>query len=378
MNEKLTIQELINLLAQRHDMDQTDAETFVKTFFALIEEALENDKYVKIKGLGTFKLVEVDTRESIDVNTGERIEIMGHNRITFTPDTTMRDLVNKPFSHFETVVLNENTRFDDMDESGREIGEPDADDEDEAVETVENPDMNPNQGEMENDNIPTEEKTDVHPETDPVEEEQQPSEETGGSKESSASKRIFRLPWCMIATVLLIGILVGGGIVWEILSGRRYIPESIVRSLIQEEQKRQPVSVQKDTITTKVIPAVRIVQKKDTDISAPIPLQQPQKGKDTAFSVRRQPQANTVSAKKETLADTVEYTITGTQGTYTIQPGESLVKVSLKFYGNKKLWPYLVRHNKDIIKDADNIPKGITIRIPVLTPKSDKKIRKID
>ena len=200
MNEKLTIQELINLLAQRHDMDQTDAETFVKTFFALIEEALENDKYVKIKGLGTFKLVEVDTRESIDVNTGERIEIMGHNRITFTPDTTMRDLVNKPFSHFETVVLNENTRFDDMDESGREIGEPDADDEDEAVETIENPDMNPNQGEMENDNIPTEEKTDVHPEIDPVEEEQQPSEETGGSKESSASKRIFRLPWCMIAT----------------------------------------------------------------------------------------------------------------------------------------------------------------------------------
>lgn len=373
MNEKLIIQELINLLAQRHDMDQTDAETFVKTFFALIEEALENDKYVKIKGLGTFKLVEVDTRESIDVNTGERIEIMGHNRITFTPDTTMRDLVNKPFSHFETVVLNENTRFDDMDESGREIGEPDADDEDEAVETIENPDMNPNQGEMENDNIPTEEKTDVHPETDPVEEEQQPSEETGGSKESSASKRIFRLPWCMIATVLLIGILVGGGIVWGILSGRRYIPESIVRSLIQEEQKRQPVSVQKDTITTKVIPAVRIVQKKDTDISAPIPLQQPQKGKDTVFSVRRQPQANTVSAKKETLADTVEYTITGTQGTYTIQPGESLVKVSLKFYGNKKLWPYLVRHNKDIIKDADNIPKGITIRIPVLTPKSDKK-----
>lgn len=372
MNEKLTIQELINLLAQRHDMDQTDAETFVKTFFALIEEALENDKYVKIKGLGTFKLVEVDTRESIDVNTGERIEIMGHNRITFTPDAVMRDLVNKPFSHFETVVLNENTRFDDMDENGREIGESDADDEDEVTENIGNPDMHPNQGEMKNDNIPTEEKTDVHPETDSVEEEQQPSEETG-NEESSASKRIFTLPWCMIATVLLIGILVGGGIVWGIFSGRRYIPESIVRSLMQEEQKRHPLPVQKDTVTAKVVPIVKMIQKKDTDISAPILLQQPQKGKDTVSSVRRQLQANTVSAKKETLADTVEYTITGTQGTYTIQPGESLVKVSLKFYGNKKLWPYLVRHNKDIIKDADNIPKGITIRIPVLTPKSDKK-----
>lgn len=373
MNEKLTIQELINLLAQRHDMDQTDAETFVKTFFALIEEALENDKYVKIKGLGTFKLVEVDTRESIDVNTGERIEIMGHNRITFTPDATMRDLVNKPFSHFETVILNENTRFDDMDENGREIGESDADDEDEVTETVENPDMNPNLGEVESDNMLTEEKTDVHLETDPVSEEKQQSPNEIGVEGSSASKRTFRLPWCMIATVLLIGILVGGGIVWGILSGRRYIPESIVRSLMQEEQKRQPVLVQKDTAKLKAIPAVKIIQKKDTDISASIPLQQTQKGKDTASSVRKQPQANTASVKKETLADTVEYTITGTQGTYTIQPGESLVKVSFKFYGNKKLWPYLVRHNKDIIKDADNIPKGITIRIPVLTPKSDKK-----
>ena len=73
--------------------------------------------------------------------------------------------------------------------------------------------------------------------------------------------------------------------------------------------------------------------------------------------------------KRETLADTVEYMITGTRSTYTIKSGESLVRVALKFYGNKKLWLYLVQYNKDIIKDADVVPVGTTIRIPELTPK---------
>ena len=67
--------------------------------------------------------------------------------------------------------------------------------------------------------------------------------------------------------------------------------------------------------------------------------------------------------------DTVEYQITGNQGSYTLKPGESLVRVALKFYGNKKLWPYLVKHNKAIIKNPDNVPVGTTIQIPQLTPK---------
>ena len=115
MNNRFTVQELIEALTQRHDMELADAEAFVHTFFKLIEERLESDRYVKIKGLGTFKLVNIDSRESIDVNTGKRIEIKSHNRIVFTPDSIMRNLVNKPFAHFETVQLNENTYFDDFD-----------------------------------------------------------------------------------------------------------------------------------------------------------------------------------------------------------------------------------------------------------------------
>ena len=86
MNEKLNIQNLIELLAEKHGMDKADAESFVKEFFQLIEESLENDKYVKIRGLGTFKLIDVESRESVNINTGERFEIQGHTKVSFAPE----------------------------------------------------------------------------------------------------------------------------------------------------------------------------------------------------------------------------------------------------------------------------------------------------
>ena len=107
MNEKKTIQNIIEILSEKQGMDKKDAELFVKGMFELIEEALATEKYVKVKGLGTFKLTEVDSRASVDVNTGERIEIQGHTKISFTPDSTLKELINKPFSHFETVVLDD-------------------------------------------------------------------------------------------------------------------------------------------------------------------------------------------------------------------------------------------------------------------------------
>ena len=119
MNERLTIQNLIEMLAERHDMDKQDAESFVKEFFQLIEEALETDKYVKVKGLGTFKLINVESRESVSINTGERFRIQGHTKISFTPEPALKDLINKPFSHFETVVLNDNTVLEDTQVDGQ-------------------------------------------------------------------------------------------------------------------------------------------------------------------------------------------------------------------------------------------------------------------
>ena len=114
MNEKITIQDIANSLKEKQGLTKKDAELFVKSMFDIMKEALASDKYVKVKGLGTFKLTEVESRESINVNTGERFEIQGHTKISFTPDTTLKEQINKPFSHFETVILNDGVDFEDI------------------------------------------------------------------------------------------------------------------------------------------------------------------------------------------------------------------------------------------------------------------------
>ena len=109
MEKKYTLQDLSALLAERESLSLEQAEDFVRTFFELTEEGLLKDSFVKVTGFGTFKLVEVSERESVNINTGERFQISGHNKISFTPDGTLRELVNRPFAHFTTVTLNDNT-----------------------------------------------------------------------------------------------------------------------------------------------------------------------------------------------------------------------------------------------------------------------------
>ena len=118
---KISIHDLLQILVARHKLDKRDAAIFVSAMFDVIQTNLEKDKIVKVKGLGTFKIIDVDDRESVNVNTGERVLIEGHNKITFTPDALMKELVNKPFSQFETVVLNEGVDFEDTNASEESI-----------------------------------------------------------------------------------------------------------------------------------------------------------------------------------------------------------------------------------------------------------------
>lgn len=113
MNEKINIQDLSSMLVSQNALTKEEADNFIREFFALIVSALDRDKYVKIKGLGVFKLIEVEARESMNINTKERFEIPGYTKVSFTPDASLRDTINKPFAHFETVILNENTVFED-------------------------------------------------------------------------------------------------------------------------------------------------------------------------------------------------------------------------------------------------------------------------
>lgn len=425
MNEKLTLQYLIEALTKRHQMDPKDADAFVKAFFELIRRALERDKYIKVKGLGTFKRVETDSRGSDEEESEERTGTQGRSRITFTPDVAMRDSINKPFAYFETVILNEHTHFEDMDEeeerlSDESIEQTSPDDasltEPETPVSEENHEENHlsdvqgteeeklpvvDKEESQNADIPQIEssveaddasQSETHEE--PVSQEAEkkevvpevvPATEHGSQSLSeipldSSDKKIqkeerSKLPWCMYATILLVGVLIGGGIIWALLSGRRYIPEALLRELISEKKVNNAILLPKSTEkkeTLDTLAAMETVQADSVGRQKPVHVTLPTVSsaapvvKAPAPVKDEKPQA----VKRETLADTMEYTITGTMDTYTLQNGESLVKVALKYYGNKKLWPYIVRHNRKVIKNPDNVPVGTVLQIPKLSPKN--------
>lgn len=135
---KIFMSDLADRLAEQAGMSKRDAQQFLSAVVETIQEGVNNDKIVKIKGLGTFKVIDVEARESVNVNTGERVTIDSHQKLTFTPDSAMKDLVNKPFSQFETVVLNDGVDFDDVNtESVEELKDTEKPEETEILEVSE-------------------------------------------------------------------------------------------------------------------------------------------------------------------------------------------------------------------------------------------------
>ena len=126
---KLTIQEIAKILVKKNKLRTKEANQFASMMFEVIQQNLHEEGQVKIKGLGTFKMIRVEARESVSVRTGERVLIDSHAKITFTPDAMMKELVNKPFSQFDTVILNDGVEFEDI---------PDEEPEEEQEEVVDN------------------------------------------------------------------------------------------------------------------------------------------------------------------------------------------------------------------------------------------------
>ncbi len=392
MNEKITLQDLVELLSEKNDMTKKNADAFLRCMFDLIEEALTNEKYVKIKGLGTFKLTEVDSRESMNVNTGERIEIQGHTKISFTPDTTMKELINKPFSHFETVILNDGVELEDtpfdiepkVEEMADEmvekiIEEPQVEVEpvvEVKVEVAEEPVVSP----VVDEPIPVEEVSesveeepkeieavvDEEPEvSEPVDIEEKPveveekiepieeeiSEEVSISEEKVEVKPEIFVPEApraenkttfkvLIGIIVVLLLIILFGVYWIFFRQEKVdtnweytAPVKETASVVQVEEQQ---AVKEDTLLVS----------EDTMVVQPVQEEQTM-----------------------VLPEDVVYEITGTITTLTLEPGQTLVKLALKYYGSKNFWPYIVQHNPDVIKDADRVPKGATIKIPKLEPK---------
>lgn len=448
MNEKITVQDLIDILAERHDMSKKNAESFAKEFFQLIEESLEKDKYVKIKGLGSFKLIDVESRESVNVNTGERIEIQGHTKISFTPEPTLKDTINKPFSHFETVVLGNDIELEGVSQENEEEEDNDNDSKvseseekeqiakggvcEEVVVMPEAAAVAEPEEEMfavlkEEVAIVPEEKTVVVPkkvyivggkttavedtkaidgepqnaveeaESDIEEPKEEINEDPAGPKAvTEAEKRekfiaslrdravleselLVSEPKAVpdssamkyfVGIIIFVILLCGGAIIFIYYPDwfDKLTPEPPV---VTDSQINQPIETDQNILMGDSIAAKDTIQPVKADTVAEIPVIA-SKPKETPKEDVLQP-APKEKQKEVNLVpfvpDSVDYTIVGTEMTYTIKEGETLTRVALRFYGTKKMWPYLVKHNADIIKNPDNVPYGTTIKIPKLVKK---------
>lgn len=386
MNEKVNIQNLIELLVEKHRITPKEAEEFVKTFFAVIEEGLEQDKYVKIKGLGTFKLIGVESRGSIDVNTGERIEIQGHTKVSFTPDSALKELINRPFGHFETVILNENTVLEDtpIEKAGEDeledvsIGQNVSDELDTISEIPSEPASPLIESVIATEKVATEEDADKQQEEEgkisTTEETLKNSQQKEDTDEGVLQQTDIKenkdngLKWFMIALACVF--LVCAGIVFYL-----YYPDLQEKSIpvSSEEEYTYPtvtMGLQQDSIQGDSL--------KRTEDTLRIP--QPTTAEENPAS-RQQVEKKVVSeepqkvVKKTTVKsqpvnpDSVNYEIVGTETTYTVKEGETLTRISLRFYGTKALWPYIVKHNADVLKNPNNVTSGTTLKIPKLIKK---------
>lgn len=440
MSEKLTIQDLARGAAERLGMTKGNAEVFAKEFFQLIADALHRDKYVKVKGLGTFKLIDVDSRSSVNVNTGERIEIQGHVKVSFTPDASLRDVINRPFAHFETVPLqNEEllltTAVDEEFATEEEtilneestppqqvIAESPApmaeeyppleeaiinqNDHNEAtaadIPSAENPSAGESAAEVPfveefsaeatvaevplvvepESEAAVAEKSDIEvlaaeePQTveETISEEEVHHEPTSSSEEALAEKSPSdeELQEQKNSMKYFIGIVVFISLLCIGVLAFIYFP-GLTRALYglkaPVEQQVDTVATPEPEVSTDTLKPDTLPQSVDSIAQTATSMQTSSKASTPLQEVKRPLQAEKPEKALPVLSDSADYEIVGTIESYTLKEGETLTRVSLHYWGTKKLWPYLVKHNPNIIKNPDNVPYGTTIQIPKLKKK---------
>ena len=379
---KITIQDLASVLISRHGLSKKDAAAFIGAMFDIIQKNLETDKLVKIKGLGTFKIIDVDDRESVNVNTGERVLIEGHGKITFTPDSLMKELVNKPFSQFETVVLNEGIDFADTPqvdvEPEQKIGEEIVFEQqvveehvskETLTETASNtidPALMPLivQAEtvvsqevplIEEENTETEDE--LQPETTP---EPQPEDETETKKTAGDSKK----RWFIICAACML-FLVGGYLLGNNFSSSS--PQVTEQKVVPEKPATPKASVPKPVTAN---PAI------ETSVTKEKPKAEAEKTaavKPAETNLADQP-ASTISlhdqyASKDARVRLGAYRIVGTDQVIKARAGETIAKISRRYFG-PDMECYVEVFND--LKASAELKPGQEIKIPKLEYKKKK------
>lgn len=315
-------------------------ELFARAFFETIAEGLTENKFVKIKGVGTFKVIDVSPRDSVDVNTGNRIKIEKHSKINFTPDAYLRDMVNKPFAHLQSIVINEGTDIEQMTNSDNEtIEEIHKENRNKENNTslpimTDNVENDTDAAVDEGDSVPEKtleviENNDVViTENDNINE---PIEETNNTSKH-ISKKVFALFLSITAVIFfIIGFYVG--------DNNNFF------------DTKQNDNFLKGTDISKV----NNVSKKQT-----VPI-----------SPQRKSASDTIKKKKENcpimpIVAGDEYIIIGEQEPHILKQGENITRIAKQIYGSKELAKYIIRFNN--ISNPDIVPVGTKLKIPKLAP----------
>ena len=379
MNNRLSIQDLALILSEQTGKSTEEALRFLQEFIAVVSEGVYNDKLVKVKGLGTFKIIRVEERASVSVNSGERFVIPSHYKFTFTPDKELKELVNKPFSLFDTVELNEEVDFSDVDVSAEISGAEEAADDsseeilpdgipEQAIEAPQTPEpeVKPEPA-VEEEAVPQEEaqaelepeaetetmpEPEVEAEPEPkVEAETTPQEEVKAEpkpaepvssvssykeyrrkRRRSASRKLLFPIACLFVVIVL-------GIVYIVcLSGRTTVNKNWEPPMAEvgnptPEAGMNPVPADSTGVTP------------------------PDSASLAADSVVAEPPVVEENQPEETPKSDILALVT-------IKAGDRLASFAKQYYGHKFFWVYIYQYNQDIISDPNNIPIGTELRIP--------------
>lgn len=455
---KVLLSNLVDELATRDSVSHDVSNSFMHAFIDVIEKGLQADNIVKVKGLGTFKLQEVNSRDSVDVNTGERITIKGYRKVSFTPDSAMKEFVNRPFAHFEPTELNEGFPTDmeteSLDSSIVENDEADTVEEvelhtvdessaiaaDECEEKVTLPteeskliedsidssaaesaetSMFADESIDERVDVPTDETlaepehADVNvdvlsaqanedePEAEDkhtqVNEEESPVIQSKSREEKKSRKGCGCLGTLLLFVVL---VLAAAGVVYYLWTSPVDLPKDVnytgdvkdnndivVRpdlggelGLSHEETTDLDISYSmedsmtlssdnSDTIGVEISQLTEPANELQSQLGANeivheahkanLPTDEP---KTCVVAITESLKARSV--KDITLVDTADYKIVGTYVSHKLKSGETIIQLAYKYYGDKRLWPYIVLHNQ--MKQYNSLAIGQIIDIPVL------------
>lgn len=385
---KLTLNNIAKVLVEKNGLEPKEAMMFTTAMFDLIHDRLNEEGIVKVKGLGTFKMIRVEARESINVRTGERVLIDSHAKITFTPDAVMKELVNKPFSQFETVVLNDDVEFTDMkseettDETNNseqseslvdvvsEGGTPEPAPEP-APEPVAEPTPEPAPV------VAPEPVAEVAPEPTPVvapeptrevPEPTVPSVDEESEENTSAVQTCYEedeeeshwhrnIGWAFLVLVLMAASAVGG-----YLYGVGQIPSQTAMADTVSAVKVNPVVT--DTLVNDSLKADSVAVKTEA------------KHEDKAAS-EEQPQEKTSQnlhdkyAEMDARVRTGAYKITGLDREVKVRAGDNLKRIARRELGSDDMVCYIEVFNK--MNASAELKEGQTIKIPALKLKKKKQ-----